>query len=73
MDVQHLASMGNQIGAFFETMKDRDEAVEQIALHLKRFWDPRMRRALLEFAEGGGEELNPLLSVAIARYREMLA
>lgn len=46
MDHGHLIDMANQIGAFFESMPDRDEALTGIAEHIRRFWEPRMRRAL---------------------------
>ena len=42
-----LVRMANQIGTFFESMPDRQEALEGVAKHLKKFWDPRMREALL--------------------------
>ncbi|RQR21294.1 formate dehydrogenase, partial [Burkholderia sp. Bp9143] len=46
MDNGHLIDMANQIGAFFESMPDREEALSGIAEHIRRFWEPRMRRAL---------------------------
>ncbi len=49
MDISHLVRMANQIGAFFSAMPDRKQAVADIAGHLQKFWEPRMRRALLEF------------------------
>ena len=42
-----LIRMANQIGAFFEAMPDREQAVKDIANHLRRTWDPRMRAQLL--------------------------
>ena len=47
----NLVIMANQIGEFFETMPDRAQALEDIAGHLKRFWEPRMRRSLLQRIE----------------------
>lgn len=44
----NLIRMANQIGIFFESMPDRQEALDGVAMHLKKFWDPRMRRALLQ-------------------------
>ena len=46
MHTDTLIQMANQIGAFFEAMPDREEALEGIAMHIKRFWEPRMRRWL---------------------------
>ena len=50
--------MANQIGAFFASQKG-DEAVSGIADHFKKFWDPRMRAALLAHLEAGGKGLAP--------------
>jgi formate dehydrogenase subunit delta len=47
MNKQHLIVMANQIGQFFESMPDRAEAEAGIANHIKKFWEPRMRSALL--------------------------
>ncbi|XQU69915.1 hypothetical protein OJJOAM_002646 [Cupriavidus sp. H18C1] len=52
MNLDNLVKMANQIGTFFAAMPDRDEALADIATHLRRFWAPPMRRALLE---GGGQ------------------
>ncbi|MDO8304990.1 formate dehydrogenase subunit delta [Herminiimonas sp.] len=49
--VDTLVTMANQIGDFFETMRDRNQSLDEIAGHLKRSWDPRMRRALMEHVE----------------------
>jgi len=48
----NLVKMANQIGTFFESMPDRKEALEGIAMHLKKFWDPRMRKAFLAQIDG---------------------
>ena len=37
--------MANQIGKFFEVQR-KDEVVPGIANHIKKFWDPRMRKAI---------------------------
>lgn len=47
MKLDKLIKMANQIGAFFEAMPDREQAVKDVASHLRRTWDPRMRRQLL--------------------------
>jgi formate dehydrogenase subunit delta len=46
MSPDKLAHMANQIGTFFQSQKNED-AVASIADHLKKFWDPRMRRDFL--------------------------
>ncbi len=58
MKPEKLVTMANQIGAFFASQKG-DEAVHSIVDHLKKFWDPRMRAAILAHLEAGGEGLEP--------------
>lgn len=73
MDVDKLVRMANRIGDFFAAMPDHDEAVEGVALHLKRFWEPRMRRQLLAHADkGGATGLKALVAEALQRHRAML-
>jgi formate dehydrogenase subunit delta len=47
MDDNNLIDMANRIGDFFESMPDHEEGLAGIADHIRRFWEPRMRRALL--------------------------
>jgi formate dehydrogenase subunit delta len=66
MSPDKLAHMANQIGRFFATQK-HDSAVESITDHLLRFWDPRMRRAIVaQLGEGRGN-LDPLVREAVER------
>ncbi len=73
MNVQHLVKMANQIGSFFENEPDRQQAVQDIASHIKRFWDPRMRKAIIGHLENGGEGLKAIVSEAISSNRQLLA
>lgn len=72
MDIQHLVKMANQIGQFFEAEPDRDQAILDIATHLKRFWDPRMRKAIVAHAEKGGENLKEIVATAVVSQKELL-
>lgn len=74
MHIENLIKMANQIGGFFEAMPDRDEALADIAGHIKRFWEPRMRRALLAHVDAtdGGEGLDEIVRTAVARHRDKL-
>ncbi len=63
MKPEKLVMMANQIGAFFASQKG-DEAVNGIADHLKKFWDPRMRAALFAHLRAGGEGLDPQVRLA---------
>lgn len=73
MDVHKLVRMANEIAAFFESDADPQAVREGIAGHIRRFWDPRMRRALLahvDAADGAG--CKPAVLAAIAEHREAL-
>jgi formate dehydrogenase subunit delta len=66
MSPDKLAYMANQIGRFFASQKP-DAAVDGIADHLLKFWDPRMRRTLL--AHAGEVSLEPSVRAALDRLR----
>lgn len=73
MDALKLVKMANEIAAFFESEPDHAVAVEGVAQHLKRFWEPRMRRALLAWLDQqGGAGLNALALEALRTKRALL-
>jgi len=72
MDIDNLVRMANRIGDFFAALPDAAEAQAGIAGHLQRFWEPRMRRQIVEHVERGGEGLHEIVRVAIAAHREQL-
>ena len=73
MDAHKLVTMANEITAFFESDPDPQAVSDGIAGHLRRFWAPRMRRALLaHIDEHGGEGCKPALLAAIASNRASL-
>lgn len=72
MNNDNLINMANQIGVFYESMPDRTEAMRDMVTHLKKFWDPRMRRALLERVDSGNHGLSPLVLSAVQQHRAML-
>lgn len=68
MDIQNLIKMANRIGDFFGAWPDRDQARNEIANHLKRFWDPRMRQQISEYVrDRGGEGLAEIVVEAIGQ------
>jgi formate dehydrogenase subunit delta len=73
MDTDTLARMANRIADFFEAMPDRDEALEGIAVHIRKFWEPRMRRALLDLVDGGRDGPSELVRTAVLRHRALVA
>ena len=60
--------MANQIGKFFEVQK-ADEVVPGIANHIRKFWDPRMRKAIFVYLDQGGEGLDPKVREALERLK----
>lgn len=73
MDIHNLVKMANQIGAFFEAMPDRPQALQDIAGHIKRSWDPRMRHALLQYVdEENGEDLKDIVRDALTINRDQI-
>lgn len=65
MSPDRLIHMANQIGKFFETQR-KGEAVPGIAEHIRKFWDPRMRKAIFAYLDDGGAGLDPDVREAIA-------
>lgn len=73
MDAHKLVKMANEIASFFEAEPDRAVMLESVAGHLKRFWDPRMRREFLRWVdEHQGEGLKDNVREAIATHRDKL-
>ncbi len=66
MNPANLIKMANQIGAFFEAMPDREQAVKDVAAHIRNTWEPRMRVAILQYVrEFGDAELKPIVRNAL--------
>ena len=71
MNTQHLIEMANQIGDFFASMPDREQALADIADHIRRFWEPRMRRAILASLDDSvaSETMSPIVRQALQDHR----
>jgi formate dehydrogenase subunit delta len=69
MSPDKLVYMANQIGKFFAS-QGPDNAVAGTADHIRKFWDPRMRAAILAHVETGGEGLDPHVRRAIGQLQE---
>jgi len=64
-----LVYMANQIGKFF-TSQGHDQAVAGTLDHIKKFWDPRMREAIVAHLDSGGRGLDPSVRQAIEQLKE---
>ncbi len=73
MKAEKLVRMANDIATFFESDPDPAAARAQIAAHLARFWDPRMRRELVAHVdERAGEGLRESAREAVLAHRAAL-
>ena len=75
MDAHNLIQMANRIGEFFEAMPEREQALHDVAEHIREFWEPRMRRSLLAALADPvlAGQLAPIVRDALERHGQMLA
>ena len=66
-ETELLVSMANDIAANLSFHADADE---QISDHINRFWAPRMRKLLLDYADGEGGGLSPEMTGALEKLRD---
>ena len=65
MNADHLVTMANDIADFFVSEVGEADAPASIALHLQRFWEPRMRAAIIAHADAGGAQMQPAVLAAV--------
>jgi formate dehydrogenase subunit delta len=63
-----LTYMANQIGKFFASQGET-AAIEGVTAHIRKFWDPRMRAAIIAHLDAGGTGLDPKVKLAIEALR----
>lgn len=66
-ETAHLVSMANDIAANLSFQANADD---RIADHINRFWAPRMRKLLLEYAAGDGQGLSDALLPVLPKLRQ---
>jgi formate dehydrogenase subunit delta len=64
-----LVYMANQIARELGSQRP-DGAVTATRDHLRDFWDPRMRQAIVAYLDSGGEHLSDIARGAVALLRE---
>ena len=64
-----LVYMANQIGKFFQS-QGGEQAVSGVAEHIKKFWDPRMRKQIFAHLDAGGAGLEPDVLDALLKLRQ---
>jgi formate dehydrogenase subunit delta len=69
MNIDLLIKMANEIGEFFSgaDVNDPQAAARDVANHIKRYWEPRMRAQMLKYyEERQGAGLTVLAKSAVA-------
>ena len=64
MQPERLVLMANQIGKAFEPQGEV-RALPQIADHIDKFWDPRMKAGMAAHLVAGGAGLDPMVLKAM--------
>ena len=64
-----LVMMANQIGKFYAPQKQVEPAAA-ITTHIRKFWDPRMRAAIIAHLDHGGEGLDEIVMQAVERLKQ---
>ena len=49
MNIDLLIKMANEISAYFAAEPDSEQAAKDVAGHLRRYWEPRMRRQIVTY------------------------
>jgi formate dehydrogenase subunit delta len=72
MEEEYMVHMANQIAMFFASYP-HDEAVDGVTDHLKSFWEPRMRKQIIDYVSAGGHGLHALAIEAVRRLKPISA
>jgi formate dehydrogenase subunit delta len=72
MEPENMVHMANQIALFFASYP-RDEAVAGVTDHFQKFWEPRMRKQIIEYVAQGGGGLHELALEAVKHLAAMPA
>ncbi|HSH71955.1 MAG TPA: formate dehydrogenase subunit delta [Methylophilaceae bacterium] len=74
MSIDNLVTMANQIGDFFKSYPDHEQAKKDIVTHIKRFWALRMRQQIVAHVhEHQGQGLHPIVTEAIKQHSAILS
>ncbi len=64
MEIRDTVRMANQIGDFFKSYPEQ-EALDGIAEHINKFWEPRMRRIFFTHMDAGGKDISEIVKKAV--------
>ena len=66
MTAGRLVQMANQIAQAFGALPE-EQAIASTEDHIRKFWDPRMRKQILTHLSQGGEGLHAVARAALLR------
>ncbi len=73
MRAEYIIKQANQIASFFESMPDQAQADRDFVTHIRKFWDPRMRRDLVNLVSDAPAtdptDAHPMVIRAVRAYR----
>jgi formate dehydrogenase subunit delta len=67
MHIEQLVTMANDIANFFRGASDPGAGARNVADHLRRYWDPRMRKQIIAHFDAGGSGLSDLAREGVAQ------
>jgi formate dehydrogenase subunit delta len=76
MNIDLLIKMANQISEFFQGTTEPAQAAADVATHLRRYWDPRMRKQIIAYCEerhGAGLTSTAIAGVQLLRQQAQQA
>jgi formate dehydrogenase subunit delta len=66
MKTENLVQMANDLSASLAQGREPAQAAAEVATHLKRSWEPRMRRELVACWRSGQGEFSPITHAGVA-------
>lgn len=67
--VDKLVRMAQQIADNNSFTPDVDVVAARVADHIQRFWDPRMKQQIIDYANSGEAQLTPVVARAVSQIR----
>ncbi len=67
--VNKLVRMAQQIADNNSFTPDVDVVAAKVADHIQKFWDPRMKQQIIDYANSGEAQLTQVVSKAISQIR----
>jgi formate dehydrogenase subunit delta len=66
MNIEPLIKMANEIASFFEGDPDKEQAKQNAANHMSRYWERRMRHEIVAHYHRGAGGLGDIARGAVA-------